>query len=114
MRYYVFVRNAGDGYTVGQAGTAAVADAIPVSRPYTSLSLAHDNMLHRQHMPLNERQRAEIAALQARYGMGAARGTERNQTFFDARQPQRDPAPREPIPERGVDVHTAPAATRCG
>ena len=62
MSYYVFVRSAGDGYTVGQAGTAAVADAIPVSRPYASLSLAHDNMLHCQHMPLNERQRAARSA----------------------------------------------------
>jgi hypothetical protein len=84
MSYYVFVNNAATGYTVGQAGTPQVADAIPVSRPYATLSLAHDNMLHRQHMPLNERQRAEIEALQARYGMGAARGTERNQAFFDA------------------------------
>jgi len=84
MSYYVFVWNDAAGYVVGQAGSASVADAIPVSLPYPSIALAHDNMLHRQHMPLTARQRAEIEALQARYGARAARGTARNQAFFDA------------------------------
>ncbi len=84
MTYYVFVTNAGDGYLCGAVGSAQVAGGIPVSLPYPSMALAHDNLMQRQYMPLNERQRGEIERLQATYGIGGPKGTERNQAFFNA------------------------------
>lgn len=77
--YYVFVTRAGDGYHCGQIGTPETANSIPISTPYPSIALAHDNMMHRTHMPLNERQRNEIERLQAVYSNGSAK----NQEFFE-------------------------------
>ncbi len=81
--YYVFV-NADGSYRLGQVGEIASAASVPVSRPYPSMALAHDNLMQRQHMPLNDRQRAEIEALEQVYGAGGAKGSVRNQAFFDA------------------------------
>ena len=81
--YYVFV-SADGSYRLAQAGEIAAAIGVPISRPYPSMALAHDNLMQRQHMPLNDRQRAEIEALELIYGMGGARGSARNQAFFDA------------------------------
>ncbi len=81
--YYIFV-NADGSYRLGQVGEIASAASVPVSRPYPSKALAHDNLMQRQHMPLNDRQRAEIEALEQVYGAGGAKGSARNQAFFDA------------------------------
>jgi len=81
--YYVFV-NADGSYRLGQVGEIASAASVPVSRPYPSMAQAHDNLMQRQHMPLNDRQRAEIEALEQVYGTGGAKGSARNQAFFDA------------------------------
>ncbi len=81
--YYVFM-SADGSYRLGQAGEIASAAAVPISRPYPSMALAHDNLMQRQHMPLNERQRAAIEALEPIYGAGGAKGSARNQAFFDA------------------------------
>jgi hypothetical protein len=80
----VFVTNTGDGYLCGQAGRPQVARRILVSLPYPSLALAHDNLMHRQHMPLTERQHGEIEVLECTYASGGRKGTARNQAFFDA------------------------------
>ncbi len=80
--YYVFV-NADGSYRIGQMSEIAAA-SVPVSRPYPSMALAHDNLMQRQHMPLNDRQRAAIEALEQVYGTGGAKGSARNQAFFDA------------------------------
>ena len=84
LYYYVFVTNQGDGYLCGQVGSPTVANGIPISLPYPSMALAHDNMMQRQHMPLHARQRGEIELLQATYGIGGAKGTPSNQAFFNA------------------------------
>jgi hypothetical protein len=81
--YYVFV-SADGSYRLGQAGEIALAAAVPISRPYPSMALAHDNLMQRQHMPLNDRQRAAIEALEAIYGAGGAKGSAHNQAFFNA------------------------------
>ena len=81
--YYVFVSTDGS-YLLGQVGEIASTVAVPISRPYPSMALAHDNLMQRQHMPLNDRQRAAIEALEPIYGAGGARGSARNQAFFDA------------------------------
>lgn len=81
--YYVFV-SADGSYRLGQANEIAAGAAVPISRPYSSMALAHDNLMQRQHMPLNDRQRAAIEALEPIYGAGGAKGSARNQTFFDA------------------------------
>src|SRR6266540_7076313 len=80
--YYVFV-SADGSYLLGQAGEIASAAAVPISRPYPSMALARDNLMQRQHMPLNDRQRAAIEALEPIYSAGGARGSARNQAFFD-------------------------------
>jgi hypothetical protein len=41
--YYVFV-SADGSYRLGQAGEIASAAAVPISKPYPSMALAHDNL----------------------------------------------------------------------
>src|SRR5262245_51568472 len=82
-KWYVFLNQDTDGYEVNQLGKQA-ARSVPISRPYDSAALAHDNMITRQFFPLNERQLHAVEALKQVFGNGGPKAAARNQAFLDA------------------------------
>jgi len=81
--WYVFINQDTDGYEVNQLGKQA-ARSVPISLPYESAALAHDNMITRQFFPLNNRQLHAVDQLKRVFGNGGPKAAARNQTFLDA------------------------------
>ena len=82
-KWYVFLNQETGSYEVNQIGRAA-ARSVPLSLPYDSPALAHDNMITRQFFPLNDRQLAAIEALKRVFGNGGPKSAARNLVFLDA------------------------------
>lgn len=82
-KWYVFVNQATDGYEVGRIG-AIDPRCVPISRGFDSAALAHDNLITRQHFPLNDRQLQFVQTISAVFGNGGPKSAARNQAFLDA------------------------------
>ena len=82
-KWYVFLNQDTQGYEIGQI-SKQTERCLPISLPYKSAALAHDNMITRQFFPLNERQLHAIEALKRPFGNGGPKAAARNQTFLDA------------------------------